>query len=636
MECIDIDTKYDLTGTLYKEFKSLINDQIEGLGKKFVVQKTPSGGYHFLYRCVEVPVSGNEKLANRPTTQEEVLKTIANAALKGKTPEEANKFGSQDKVRVLIETRGEGGYFGCFPSAGYEVVYGSLENIQTITAHEREVIFACARTFNEVYEEAKVERKQETVYSQHKSPFEDYNENSDIRELLESHGWTLARTNGRKYYYLRPGGEQMWSSEYDDGKRLLFVWTTSSSFEGNKAYNAAQILTILQFGGDYSAAAKWLITQGYGDAPERHGEVPLRQQKAPAAPASKIEVEGDDYSFLATQEEADDYIVRKRNGTFVMGAKTGFAILDKYYRFKEKQLDMIIGHDNMGKSIVSWYFSVLDCLLNDQYYIIFAGENTVGGVKCKLMEYYLCKSIEKMNDLEYRKAKEWVEKRYKLIKNDEAWSYLDMINMGWKLLKIFPATKFIIEPWNVLEKNTTNDHQYEYDAMRNLRLFIKKSGIGILLNIHASTEALRKTYPKEHDYYGYVIPPNKADAEGGGKFPNKADNFISVHRMADHPTEWVWTEIHIQKIKEYETGGQRTFKNEPVKLRLSMGGCGFEDQDGYNPIIEWHNTNSKDIQMELRPNNEFLNASPLVEKDPVVHTGNRSFYENDMEEDAPF
>ncbi len=629
LELLDIDSKYDLTGTLFPELKVLIKDTAPGLLEKMVVESTPSGGFHFIYR-IEGDVAGNHKIANRLTTAEERQETYEKWIGKGKSKEEAEKASVHDKVRVLIETRGEGGYFGVAPSKGYKILYGSLDKISVLTPTEHQIILSCAKSFNQVYEPAKIDKKQEKSYNSNLSPFEDYNQRADIRILIESMGWSLARSRGNKYYYLRPGGEQQWSSEYDDDKRLFYVWTSSSEFDGEKAYNASQVLSILKFGGDYSAAAKWLISEGYGEQ-TASTTPPPRQQSAPKV---TIQKDDDNYDFLAPDHETDSYITAKRTGNFKMGNKTGFTELDKYYRFKDAQLDMVLGHDNAGKSIVSWYFSILDCMYNNQFCIIFAGENKTGGVKCKLMEYYLCKTIEKMNDVEYKKAKAWVENHYAFISNDEAYSYQDMINIGWKMLKKKPYTKFIIEPYNVLDKPAnSNDHQYDYKAMLDFRLFIRKSGIGVLLNIHASTEALRKTYPKEHDYFGYSMPPNKSDAEGGGKFPNKADNFLVVHRMADHPTENVWTEIHVQKIKEYETGGQRTFKNEPFKIRMVVGGCGFEDQRGQNPVFDWHEKNTTDIKLELKPNTTFIEEKPihsLVDKSETVYV------KENEEDDQPF
>ena len=85
----------------YEQFKEAA--QAVGLGELVeriedgYVEKTPGGGYHWFTRCAEI--SGNAKLARRP-----------------KRPEEMKEPGA--KVKVLIETRGEGGYVVAAPSDG--------------------------------------------------------------------------------------------------------------------------------------------------------------------------------------------------------------------------------------------------------------------------------------------------------------------------------------------------------------------------------------------------------------------------------------------------------------------------------------------------------------------------------------
>lgn len=585
VEALDVDCKYDLTGNLWKDLKNIINSIDKNILPKLVVQKTKNNGYHLIYKCKTI--EGNQKLANREASVEEI------------------KLNSNLKEKVLLETRGEGGFIACYPTPGYEVIYGDLTKINEISEEERQVLIDCCKTFNQVYEVAYEKKEVKKIIEDNLSPFEDYNNRADTIELLESFGWKITKVKSEKTFLLRPGGEGKWSAEWNSEKRLFYVWTSSSEFNNEKAYNSSQVLATLKFNKDYSETAIWLLKNGFGEQQKK--EFTKQQPKQ----ETKVNVDDDDYSFLATNEETDLYINQKRDGTFKLGNTTGIPEFDKYFRFKEAQLDMILGHDNAGKSVVSWFFSVLDAMYNDQYYIIFSGENKTGAVKGKLMEFYLCKTIKKMNHLEYEQSKKWVENHFALIRNDEAYSYQDMIAIGNKMLKRKRYTKFIIEPYNVLDKKTTNEHQYDYKAMLDLRLFIRKTGIGVLLNVHAATEALRKTYPKEHDHFGYVMPPNKADAEGGGKFPNKADNFIVVHRMADHPGEWMWTELHVQKIKEMETGGTRTFKNEPFKMKMVYDGSGFETQNGYNPVIEYWRGAGKTTPIEfetktaIKPNLTF-------------------------------
>lgn len=586
VECIDIDCKYDLTGTLFDRYKKLIYERDKDLLKNLTVEETTSGGFHFLYRCSII--EKNQKLAKRPTTDSERVKTyettLAKLLSEGKPQEEsekkAQKAKENDNVRGIIETRGVGGYFVCHPTKGYKLVYGSFENIHEITEAQRDILFECAILLNE-YSEPKKEKKiyEKNYLHSSTNPFDDFNKRWDGVKFLEENGWELILTRGSHNFLKRPGGTHKWSADYDTDRKLLYIFSDSTGFDHEQAYNNISILKKIKFNDTITdkELAKWLFENGYGESTKI--EKPRVQVHE-----SKISVSDDSFDFLAKPEDADLYIEQKRNGTFKMGNKTGIPSLDKYWRFKDAQLDMILGHDNSGKSIVTWYFAMLDAHFNNKNYIVSAWENKIGGVKSKLMEYRMCKAIEKMTNEEFEFSKKWVEEHFAFIRNDESYNYMDMICMGEKMLTKKEYHKIIIDPYNSLDKKTTNEHQYDYDAMRDFRLFIRKTGMGVVLNVHAATDALRRTYRNGHKYEGYAMPPKKADAEGGGKFPNKADNFMIIHRMADHPEQWMWTEIHIDKVKEYETGGQRTFKDEPYKLRLIAGGYGFEDESGYNPM----------------------------------------------------
>ena len=578
LECIDIDAKYDITGTLIERYKEEIHKHNPNLLKKLVVQKSVSGGLHFLYRCDNY--EGNKKLANRLCTDEE----------KEKEP--------NDKTRVLIETRGQGGYFCAYPTEGYSFVYQDLSKIQHISNEERDLLILCAGLFNEVPEEPKREKKERAEGEYNKdlsSPFDDFAKRGDIIPYFEEQGWKLVFNMKDKYALRRPNATSIYSGYVFKDSQVFYAHSTSTVFEAERPYTAAETLAKLKFNDNLGDTARYLLSQGFGEY-KKTEEKPIFEKK-------KIDTEDDDFSFIASIEDADDYLNKKRNGTFVYGRETGYPEFDKYYRFKDAQFEMILGHDNSGKTIITLYLAVLDALFYDTKYAFYAGENSVGGIKVKLMEYYLFRKVENMTEGEVSKAKSWVESHFILIRNDESWTYRDMLAMGKKLGDKYGIKKMIIETYNVLEKETTNEHQYDYKAMLDMRIFIKKTGIGITLNIHAATEALRKVYPKDHDWAGYTMPPNKADAEGGGKFPNKADNFLVVHRMADHPNEWMWTEIHVQKIKEMETGGQRTFKNFPFKLRLCHGGCGFEDVSGFNPVLSYWEKQYK--PSALRPSPDF-------------------------------
>lgn len=555
IEVIDIDTKYDLTGTLFNDYKQLIASVNPDLLKKLTVQRTVSGGYHFIYRCSHI--ENNQKLALRPTSEQEKADN------------------AKDKVRVLIETRGQGGYIACVPTPNYEVVYGDLLNIQEITPEERSVLIESAQYFNQIQEEPKPEP---IKYESKGTPFDQWNDEGDVLSMLVLEGWKVTGGYGPKKLLLRPGGEGKWSADYDTERRLFYVFTSSTEFEQGRAYNPSQVLTILKFNGDYSASSRWLRSQGYGTE--------MMQQNERNAPKTTISLDDDNYDFVDT--DADDYLESVRNGTFKEGLLTGIPGFDQYFRFKEKNFVVINGHDNVGKSTILWYFSLLSAMMHGWKWIIYSSENKTGGVKKKLMEFYHCKALKYMTDEEFKEAKEFVEKHYCLIRNDsEIYTYRDMLAMGRKLNQKEQYNAFLIDPYNSLYKDLTgsNEHKYDYDATSEMRLFIKQTGCSVYLNCHAITESLRAVYHKDHPYAGHPMPPKKADTEGGGKFSNRADDFITLHRLVQHDSEFMNTQIHIRKIKESETGGKPTRMDFPFILKMIIGGCGFETEQGYNPVL---------------------------------------------------
>jgi hypothetical protein len=565
LECLDLDLKYDTTGKLFAEYKQLIEDTCPGLLKKMVVQSTMSGGYHFLYRCEEV--AGNQKLASRLSTDEE----------KALNPKE--------KAKVLLETRGEGGFFVVTPSPGYSLIYGNFENICKISKEEREVLLSCARSFNQVFDEVKpVIKKQEPLPAGEITPLDDYNLRGDGLSTLQEHGWVVKQQRGPKSLLLRPGGTGMWSADYDSERKCLYVFSSSTEFEPSKAYSNSAILAHLKYNKDYSATAKALYAEGYGTRMEKKAEV--KQVSDP-----------NDLSFLASHEEMDAYIQTVRDGTFKMGLSTGMPALDNHFRFKEATLLMICGHDNTGKSSIVWYLDVIAAMYHGWKFGIASAENKIGGIKRKLMEFYLGIRIESMTNDQVIRASEFVKKHFFIVKNDDLYDHKQIINMARVLRDTHGIDNFLIDPYNALAREADNYHEMDYKILSEIKLFITKSGCGFTINSHAVTNALRREYPKGHKYEGFPMPPGKADVEGGGKSANKADDFLTIHRLIQHPHEWMYTDIHVRKIKEMESGGKPTILDEPVRLALLPGSCSFESVvDSCNPVARfWAGEHKKPI-----------------------------------------
>lgn len=607
LEVVDIDAKYDITGKLYERYKQLIHSVNKELLAKLVVQKTRNNGYHFIYRCEKV--EGNLKLANRPATDEEkkitYKESYEKASLEGKTDEEARKIANKakdnDKVRVLLETRGLGGYIACYPSIGYEIVHGDLYSIQNITIEERDTLHTIARQFNQVVQEDIPVFKKDFKKLSGLSPFDDYNNRGDIIGLLEANGWKKVKQQGNKTHFQRPGQTSaLTSGNFDHDRNWFSVFTTSSEFEPTRAYLPYAVFTILECNNDYSAASRKLSEMGFGEKFEKKEEA---KKDSPRVTKSKIDPNDNDFSFLATNTDYDGYLKHVIDDTLPIGLTTGSPTLDEHFLFKEGSLIMVNGHDNVGKTVFILWLFMLAALYHGWKFLIFSSENTLGSLVRKLIQFYWGKSLspkiasEQMTKEQYVIAKEFVEKSFVFLKaQEDLYNYKDILNMTKKAMSKYPDLKYtFIDPYNSLKTDISSFsklgvHDFNYEALSEIKAFIYKHNFGFYINNHAVTESLRKL-----DKDGYPIAPNKADTEGGGKSSNKADDFITLHRKTQHPTEWMITEVHVRKIKDTETGGKPTQLNSPVKFRLNQNGCGFtEYTEGLStpidPIREYHNT----------------------------------------------
>src|SRR6478736_1994022 len=504
VECLDIDMKYALDKKLFDKYKKIVHAADDKLLNKLVVQKTRSNGYHLIYRCSHI--AGNLKLANRPTTDEEKAETYEqtyDAEIKKSTPDDkakkiAEKVAANDKVRVLFETRGIGGQFVIHSSDGYEFIFGDLQSISEITPDEREILINTARQFNEVLEPVAALKK-ETIKSTGLSPFDDYNQRGDVTGLLESYGWRIVQRKGSKTVFLRPGQTSSASSgNYDHDKNWFSVFTTSTEFEPQHAYLPYAVFATLECNKNYSEASKKLYELGYGD---RHEEKKTAE-KAPSTRQiqSRVNVDDNDYSFLAKPEDYDNYLNSVRDGTLKQGLTTGSLTLDEHFLFKEGDLVMTNGHDNTGKSVFTWWLLMVAAMLHGWKGIIFSSENTLGAFMRKMIQFYWGKQLHGkfgMNDKEYQIAKEFVEKHFKLIKaQEDLYNYKDIINMVRKARRQYGFQYGMIDPYNSLKIDLSgfsklSTHEYHYEALSEIKSYGQQTNFGWFVNHHAVTAALR-------------------------------------------------------------------------------------------------------------------------------------------------
>ena len=102
-----------------------------------------------------------------------------------------------------------------------------------------------------------------------------------------------------------------------------------------------------------------------------------------------------------------------------------------------------------------------------------------------------------------------------------------------------------------------------------------------------------------------------ADVEGGGKWGNRADDVITVHRYTQHPDRWMISDIHVRKVKETETGGRPTNMDSPISMRMQVGNVAFTvagqdlidvKKEEEKPKLDFNKDVSEHAPTELNPN----------------------------------
>jgi replicative DNA helicase len=278
-----------------------------------------------------------------------------------------------------------------------------------------------------------------------------------------------------------------------------------------------------------------------------------------------------------------------RQGMKFTGLSTGYRKLDEHFRFKPGSFVIINGHDNVGKSFVMIHLAVCSNRIHGWKWIMACMENAESRVRQDIIQSATGKHISQLTQHEFLSWYDWAEKNFILLRITGDMTAERLLSVGRKVQKQTGALGFFIDPYNALmlpkEKDRFfNSHEYHYEVTNKMRGFIKQTGCSIFLSTHAVTEALRQKH-KDGDYAGFPMPPQKADVEGGGKFANRADDFLTIHRYLNHPTESTSTHIHVRKIKDVQTGGRPTVMDEPVKLRMVKGYFGLFDENGESPLV---------------------------------------------------
>jgi len=219
---------------LLDRWEAIVRALAPNLLARLVYETTPSGGWHIGWKCHII--AGNQRLATRPTLDEEVGANWTRQSL------------------TLIETRGRGGQVQVCPSPGYKLVRGDWGELPEINANERQILIDAARALSQG------DRKLSASFSEPQGrPGDVYNRDNGHKawEILQELGWSLVYQRDEVMYLRRPGKAIGVSATLGHvAPNVLYVFSTNAPpFQGGRAYTPFAIYAEIYHKGNYSAAA---------------------------------------------------------------------------------------------------------------------------------------------------------------------------------------------------------------------------------------------------------------------------------------------------------------------------------------------------------------------------------------------
>ncbi|QXE36181.1 hypothetical protein KQY30_19985 [Streptomyces sp. GMY02] len=263
--------------------------EASGLGESWAavlngwVTESPSGGRHYRVRLDGAPVPPNRKLASRLAREDEY------------TPEERQRLAERPNskiVRVLIETRGEGGYGLVEPSSGtvhatgrpYVRIAGSPATVPVLDPDVMDAIRAVCRMLDDL-PKAETPKTAPTrdlppLPDGGLRPGEEYEARADWADILRGTFRPIITRGNTTYWGWADGvGGVKATTGRDPERDRLYVFATGSEFQAEVPYTKFGAYALLQHGSNHKAAASALRAQGYGTPPPRR-----RLSSVPAQP----------------------------------------------------------------------------------------------------------------------------------------------------------------------------------------------------------------------------------------------------------------------------------------------------------------------------------------------------------------
>ena len=282
--------------------------------------------------------------------------------------------------------------------------------------------------------------------------------------------------------------------------------------------------------------------------------------------------------MLINYDEHIDKLNDFRKGKVKEALKLGNKELDARFRFVAGNMNFILGHNNVGKTHFTFYLMLLYSIEHNIRWLVFSSENDAVQLIKKLIEFLEGKPINKIEEADYEKSRDFVSLHFKFVDINRQYTYKELLDLAKNIKEAWDYDGFLIDPINSLRKDlrNTNGYEYSYECLTEIRLFCKKYNVSTWICAHAVTESLRRKHSPNHEYGGMTPPPSIGDSEGGAVNGNRCDDFLICHRYIASPDAWMYTRLYVAKVKEMSLGYKPTSHEQPILFRSILNNVGFE------------------------------------------------------------
>lgn len=273
--------------------------------------------------------------------------------------------------------------------------------------------------------------------------------------------------------------------------------------------------------------------------------------------------------MLKTKGSDIDYLLNYHSGKIKMGDGIGCQI-DDYFRQKRGELNLILGHDNVGKSYwINWFF-LCQAIINNHKILMWSGENKTGTILRDMVQMYCGRSFKSLTVKEIRNYSMYLEQYFDFVDNSKLYKPNELL----KLFQDSDAQICLIDPFTGLDREMGYESNYRF--LNQARQFVNQTQKTLYINTHPTSESGRNgNLYTDGEWKGHLKPPLKDHVEGGKAFLNRIDNMLVIHRLIKHEHMKFMTMVNVEKVKDQDTGGKITGLNNPIMCEYNSG-LGFK------------------------------------------------------------